>query len=106
MPLFAVVVLAIPRRPRIHFPGLPIHVVQRGHNRDACFFAKDDYLGYRYWLGEALKKTGCLLHGYVLMTTRASTHYNEVHPHRALKMLSPRMFRQKQSQLSNALYPE
>lgn len=36
----------------------------------------------------------------------AFTHYNEVHPHRALKMLSPRMFRQKQSQLSNALCPE
>jgi putative transposase len=28
-------------------------------------------------------------------------HYNEHHPHRALKMLSPRMFRQKQAQLSN-----
>lgn len=36
----------------------------------------------------------------------AFTHYNEVHPRRALKMLSPRMFRQKQSQLSNAPCPE
>lgn len=30
----------------------------------------------------------------------AFEHYNSVHPHSALKMLSPRMFRQQQAQLS------
>ena len=44
------------------------HAVQRDHNRDACFFGEDDYVRYRHWLGEALKKTGCALHVYVLMT--------------------------------------
>ena len=58
----------MPRRPRIHLPDLPLHVVQRGHNRDACFFAEADYLAYREWLGEALKATGCQLHAYVQMT--------------------------------------
>jgi putative transposase len=58
----------MPRRPRIHLPGLPLHIVQRGHNRDACFFAEDDYLAYRSWLGEALKSSGSQLHAYVLMT--------------------------------------
>ena len=58
----------MPRRPRIHLPGVPIHLVQRGHNRDACFFTDEDFLAYREWLGEALKKTGCALHAYVLMT--------------------------------------
>lgn len=58
----------MPRRPRIHLPGVPIHLVQRGHNREACFFTDEDYLAYRDWLGEALKKTGCALHAYVLMT--------------------------------------
>ena len=58
----------MPRRPRIHLPGVPIHLVQRGHNRDACFFTDEDYLAYREWLGDALKKTGCALHAYVLMT--------------------------------------
>jgi putative transposase len=58
----------MPRRPRIHLPGLPLHVVQRGHNRDACFFAEEDYLAYREWLGEACKATGCALHAYVQMT--------------------------------------
>ncbi len=58
----------MPRRPRIHLPGLPIHLVQRGHNREACFFSDEDFLAYREWLGEALKKSGCALHAYVLMT--------------------------------------
>lgn len=58
----------MPRRPRIHLPGVPLHIVQRGHNRDACFFVDDDYLAYRHWLGGALKESGCALHAYVLMT--------------------------------------
>lgn len=58
----------MPRRPRIHLAGLPLHIVQRGHNREACFFAEDDYLAYREWLGEAIKSTGCQLHAYVQMT--------------------------------------
>lgn len=55
----------MPRRPRIHLPGFPLHVVQRGHNRDACFFAEEDYLVYCEWLGEACKATGCALYAYV-----------------------------------------
>ena len=58
----------MPRRTRIHLPNLPLHIVQRGHNRDACFLGEDDYASYRYWLGEALTQTGCTLHAYVLMT--------------------------------------
>lgn len=58
----------MPRRPRIHLAGLPVHLVQRGHNRDACFFAEEDYHAYSDWLGEALKKSGCALHAYVFMT--------------------------------------
>ena len=59
------------RRPRLHLPDVPVHLLQRGHNREACFFSDDDYLAYLAWLGEALKKTGCSLHAYVLMTNHA-----------------------------------
>jgi putative transposase len=58
----------MPRRPRIHLAGVPLHIVRRGHNRDACLFGEDDYLAYPHWLGEALKESGCALHAYVLMT--------------------------------------
>jgi len=47
---------------------LPLHIVQRGHNRDACFFCDDDYQRYLHWLAQALVKEGVQLHAYVLMT--------------------------------------
>ena len=58
----------MPRRPRLHIADFPHHIVQRGHNRAACFFAEEDYQAYRHWLGEGLEKTGVCLHAYVLMT--------------------------------------
>jgi putative transposase len=58
----------MPRRPRIHLNDVPLHIVQRGHNREPCFFAEEDYHAYLYWLGEALIKERCALHAYALMT--------------------------------------
>lgn len=58
----------MPRRPRIHLDNVPLHIVQRGHNREPCFFAEEDYLAYLHWLNEALKKEDCALHAYALMT--------------------------------------
>jgi putative transposase len=58
----------MPRRPRIHLDGLPLHIVQRGHNREPCFFAEEDYFTYLHWLSEALKQEACVLHAYALMT--------------------------------------
>jgi len=39
----------MPRKPRFTIPGLPQHVIQRGNNREPCFFAEEDYSRY---LGE------------------------------------------------------
>lgn len=58
----------MPRRPRAHLDNVPLHIVQRGHNREPCFHAEEDYTAYLHWLGEALKETGCHLHAYALMT--------------------------------------
>jgi putative transposase len=58
----------MPRRPRIHIDGLPLHIVQRGHNRGACFFDDQDRHAYLGWLGDALQREQCRLHAYVLMT--------------------------------------
>jgi putative transposase len=49
-------------------PNIPIHIIQRGNNRQACFFSDDDYRVYLDWLGENARKTGCKIHAYVLMT--------------------------------------
>jgi putative transposase len=58
----------MPRRPRIQLDNIPLHIVQRGHNREACFFAEEDYQSYLHWLGEALAEYECSLHAYALMT--------------------------------------
>ncbi|WP_165390747.1 transposase [Pseudoduganella lutea] len=58
----------MPRRARIQSPGIPLHLIQRGHYRQQCFYTNGDYL---YFLG-LLRKFGELMevavHAYVLMT--------------------------------------
>jgi putative transposase len=58
----------MPRRRRVHLDGVPLHIVQRGHNREPCFFDDQDYHAYLQWLGEALAREHCALHAYALMT--------------------------------------
>lgn len=56
------------RKPRFNLAGLTQHVIQRGNNRQATFFAETDYGFYLDCLGEAAQQYGCALHAYVLMT--------------------------------------
>lgn len=56
------------RKPRFVLPGVPQHVIQRGHNRESCFFAEDDYHRYLHDLHEASLKNQLQIHAYVLMT--------------------------------------
>jgi putative transposase len=49
-------------------PGIPLHIIQRGNNRQPCFFADEDFQFYLDWLDEHSKSTGCAIHAYVLMT--------------------------------------
>jgi putative transposase len=58
----------MPRRARLRLAGLPLHIIQRGNNRTACFYADDDYALYLHDLGEMTRKFHCALHAYVLMT--------------------------------------
>jgi putative transposase len=58
----------MPRRARLALANVPLHIIQRGNNRQACFFADEDYRFYLDWLTEYAGKTGCQVHAYVLMT--------------------------------------
>jgi putative transposase len=53
---------------RYFLPNQPLHVIQRGNNREPIFFAEDDYVRYREWLASAASDWGCTVHAYVLMT--------------------------------------
>ena len=48
-------------------PGHPLHVVQRGYCRAACFFCERDRVAYLHWLGAYAERAGCAVHAYVLM---------------------------------------
>jgi putative transposase len=56
------------RPSRLDLPGVSLHVVQRGNNRQPCFFRDRDYIRYLECLGELLARSSCQLHAYVLMT--------------------------------------
>ena len=61
----------MPRKARFFVADVPTHVVQRGNNRQAIFFADNDYRVYLGWVGEASERYGCEVHAYALM----SNHY-------------------------------
>ncbi len=44
-----------------------MHLIQRGNNRQACFFADEDYRAYLGWLEEYGQESGCAI-AYALMT--------------------------------------
>lgn len=58
----------MPRRSRIILANVPIHLIQRGHNRHACFFSDKDYWVYLQWLQLHAVDAGCTIHAYVLMS--------------------------------------
>jgi putative transposase len=58
----------MPRRARIVLPGVATHLIQRGNNRGACFFAQDDYRYYLQHLRTLANDSGCAVHAYCLMT--------------------------------------
>ncbi|MBL8699864.1 MAG: transposase [Alphaproteobacteria bacterium] len=55
-------------RPRVTLAGVPVHVVQRGVDRQACFFTDADRVFYLEELAELGAACRCALHAYVLMS--------------------------------------
>jgi putative transposase len=58
----------MPRHARIALPNVPVHLIQRGNNRQPCFFADEDYYHYLHLLYKYSVKFGYQIHAYVLMT--------------------------------------
>lgn len=58
----------MPRRARLVPPGVPLHLIQRGNNRQVCFLAEDDCRFYLDWLTHYARKLDVAIHAWVLMT--------------------------------------
>ena len=58
----------MPRLPRFCPPGYPVHILQRGNNRRACFTSDADMAVYAKWVREGLEKYNVSIHAWVFMT--------------------------------------
>lgn len=56
------------RLPRLYLEGCPQHVIQRGNNREACFYGEEDCKAYLSFLEDAATKYRVAVHAFVLMT--------------------------------------
>ena len=56
------------RLPRLFLPGCAQHVIQRGNNREACFYSEADYKAYLAFLKDVATKYDVAIHAFVLMT--------------------------------------
>ncbi|MGA9853336.1 MAG: transposase [Gammaproteobacteria bacterium] len=58
----------MPRHARIAISGIHWHIIQRGNNRNACFYADEDYRRYVDTMQALADRYGCSIHAYVLTT--------------------------------------
>ena len=56
------------RLPRTSPAGIPVHVIQRGNNRQACFVSDEDHGAYADWLKEYSQRYKVEIHAWVMMT--------------------------------------
>ena len=57
----------MPRHPRLFLPDLPLHIVQRGHDRQPVFAEPNDFRFYLDNLAEAKVTMSIRVHAYCLM---------------------------------------
>jgi REP-associated tyrosine transposase len=77
----------MPRLPRYSLPGVPQHVIQRGHNRQPIFFQEDDYRFYLTCLQETTARHATAVHAYVLMTNHVHVLMTPHQPHSIAKVM-------------------
>ena len=58
----------MPRRRRYCPVGIPVHVIQRGNNRQKLFTSDSDLAAYAHWLSDAAGRFQVEVHGWVFMT--------------------------------------
>ncbi|MFZ6708172.1 transposase [Undibacterium sp. TC9W] len=77
----------MPRRPRIKLAGIPQHIVQRGVNREPCFFADENCQCDLHWLFKSAADWHCQVHAYVLMTNHVHLLVTPATPDALAKMM-------------------
>lgn len=77
----------MPRQPRYGLVGIPQHVFNRGNNRQAVFFAEEDYRHYLDCLREVCSCHECEVHAYVLMDNHVHLLITPLQPDAVAKVM-------------------
>lgn len=77
----------MPRRARLVDEMVPLHIVQRGNNRQPCFFQEADYLVFLQLLAASAGLNDCEIHAYVLMTNHVHLLITPAKPDAASLMM-------------------
>lgn len=77
----------MPRRARLIIPGVAVHIVQRGNNRQQCFYSKIDYHIFLSWLHQYAQLSSCAVHAYVMMTNHFHLLVTPGHHHSAGELM-------------------
>lgn len=77
----------MPRLPRITPAKIPVHIIQRGNNRQVCFGSEEDNAVYADWLKEYSKKYDVDIHAWVFMTNHIHLLCTPHHENAVSKMM-------------------
>ena len=66
------------RLPRLSIVGCPQHIIQRGNNRQTCFFTEQDYTVYLDKLKDPAIRHDVAIHAFVLMTAPSTDGISQV----------------------------
>ena len=75
------------RLPRLYLPGCAQHVIQRGNNHNACFYAESDYKVYLKFLKDSAEKYQVAIHAFVLMTNHVHLLVTPQHEQAVSRMM-------------------
>lgn len=75
------------RKTRFVIPGVPQHVIQRGNNREPCFYSEQDYLTYLDNSHESAINNEAVIHAYILMTSHVHILVTPGQPHSITHMM-------------------
>jgi putative transposase len=83
----------MPRHARLVVENIPLHIIQRGNNRNSCFFSDFDFMFYLDILQSSAEECDCQVHAYVLMTNHVHllvSPGNVTAPAKLMKILGER----------------
>jgi putative transposase len=92
----------MPRQARFIVPDIALHVIQRGHNRNACFRDDTDRMVYLATVADLLRNNACALHAYCLMTNHIHMLFTPATPHACATLM--RNLGQRYAQYFNRRY--